>query len=252
MGQRLDADKIRENTDEKADVILLDETDSTNAEIRRRLKDGAADKTVVIARHQTAGRGRMGRSFFSSKDNGIYMSILLRSGIDEPVFVTTAVSVAVCRAIERVTGISPQIKWVNDLYLDGRKICGILCEAVSDFESGKRAGIIIGVGINCDSIEFPDELSQIAGSLGGVDKNRLAAELICGICKINELIADKSFLEEYRSRSAVLGREIVILGELSKNAVVTDIDEYGGLVVKLTNGEEKTLRSGEISIRVIE
>lgn len=237
-------------------IIVMDEVDSTNLEIKRLAGTGAEDGTVVIADRQSSGRGRLGRSFFSPAGSGIYMSVLHKPSFDaeKATLVTTAVSVAVCRAIEKVSGKKPLIKWVNDLYLDGKKICGILTEAIRGAVSGKIEYIVIGIGINCAKSEFPDDIKNIAGSIcenaEDISRNELAAEIIREIKDIDVAVESREFIEEYKRRSIVLGKDIRILGQTERKATAVDIDENGGLVVRLWGGETKILSSGEISIRL--
>ena len=237
-------------------IIVMDEVDSTNLEIKRLAQDGAKDGTVVIADRQSSGRGRLGRSFFSPAGSGIYMSILIKPSFEEEraVIVTTAVSVAVCRAIEKDSGKRPLIKWVNDLYLNGKKICGILTEAIRDARSGKIEYIVIGIGVNCAETEFPDDIKNIAGSIcekeEELSRNELAAEIIKEINLMGNLANSRDFIDEYKRRSLVIGKDIRIIGKSEELATVLDIDENGGLVVRLWDGETKILSSGEISIRL--
>lgn len=256
MTERLEKEKIEallegfDNT-----IIVMDEVDSTNSEIKRLARSGAKNGTVVIAEHQTSGRGRLGRSFFSPAGSGIYMSFLHKPSFDaeKATLVTTAVSVAVCRAIEKVSGKKPLIKWVNDLYLDGKKICGILTEAIRDAKSGKIEYIVIGIGINCAKSEFPDDIKNIAGSIcekeEEISRNELVAEIIRETKDIDVVVENGKFIEEYKRRSLVIGKDIRILGQTEDIATALDIDENGGLVVRLWDGETKILSSGEISIR---
>lgn len=247
--------------------------ESTNLTAKKMALDGAPTGTVVIAEEQTKGRGRMGRSFYSPPSGGIYISFILqpRFDVSKSVLITTAASVAVCKAIENVTGISCRIKWVNDVYLEEKKICGILTEAVTDFESGRIEYVVLGIGINFNTAQsaFPSELSGIAGSLldhgqqsgSGITRNRLIAELINQVVEVNETLESKAFLSEYKRRSFVLGKEIIIIqttgSEQERNlaegipATAVDIDRDGGLVVRLRDGSFRTLNSGEISIRTL-
>lgn len=243
--------KYLKNTD-IPEIIVFDEIDSTNSEAKRLKKDGV----VIIANSQTAGRGRLGRSFYSPQNCGIYMSIVLEPDFleDECVFITTAASVLVLKAIERATGKTPLIKWVNDLYLNNKKICGILTEAVYDAKSEKIEHIIIGIGINCFDFELPDDISHIAGTLMGKDfsvsRERIIAEIIKEFQTISQVVKDKSFISEYKKKSMVLGKEIEVIGKGLATAI--DIDQKGGLIVRYKNGEMYTLNSGEISIRLKE
>jgi BirA family biotin operon repressor/biotin-[acetyl-CoA-carboxylase] ligase len=263
--------------------------ESTNLTAKKMALDGAPFDTVVIAEEQTKGRGRMGRSFYSPPAGGIYMSFILKPRLEvaKSILITTAASVAVCKAIEEVAGITCRIKWVNDIYIGQKKICGILTEAVTDFESGSIEHIVCGIGINY-STAFPDELAGIAGSLfetqpsqpeegqaestlqnesngnasvKRVSRNRLIAEVINQVLDIYEAMDSKEFIEEYKARSFVLGEEILVIStagpEKERNlsegipAVAVDIDSDGGLVVRYRDGSFGTLNSGEISIRTV-
>ena len=252
-------------------IHVFKAVESTNLTAKKMALDGAPHGTVVIAEEQTKGRGRMGRSFFSPQGGGIYMSFILEPRFDaaKSVLITTAASVAVCKAIEAVTGISCGIKWVNDVYLGQKKICGILTEAVTDFESGHIDYIVLGIGINYSTAQdvFPKELAGIAGSLlsepssGDISRNRLIAEVINQVFEINENLESRKFIEDYRNRSFVLGSDILVIPRIKSDkdsstaegvpATALDIDGDGGLVVRYRDGSVQTLNSGEISIRPI-
>lgn len=265
-----------------ADRIHVFKTlESTNLTAKKMALDGAPYNTVVIAEEQTRGRGRMGRSFFSPPAGGIYMTFILEPRFDtaRSVLITTAASVAVCKAIETVTGISCRIKWVNDIYMEEKKICGILTEAVTDFESGHIDHIVLGIGINYSTARtaFPEELSGVAGSLfekapkpeggkgsgkpEGASRNRLIAEVINQMLETNENLEKRDFIEEYKNRSFVLGKEILVIPTAGPGkernlaegipASAIDIDGDGGLVVRYKDGAVQTLSSGEISIRTL-
>lgn len=247
-------------------IHVFKSVESTNLTAKKMALDGAPAWTVVISEEQTKGKGRLGRSFFSPS-GGIYISFILRPSLKaaKSVLITTAASVAVCEAIEKVTGISCRIKWVNDIYKDGRKICGILTEAVTDFESGNIDYIVLGIGINYNAPQsrFPEEISGIAGSLyegtPETGRNRLIAEIINQVLEINEKLLSKDFIREYKNRSFILGKEILIIHAAAPNggrnpaegtpATAVDIDEEGGLVVRHPDGRLETLKSGEVSIR---
>ncbi len=238
------------------EIIIKDETDSTNNDLKELAKRGADSGCTVVADFQRQGRGRVGRKFYSPKGSGIYMSLLLKPNLDEGdiVLVTTAASVAVARGIEKATGKSPQIKWVNDLYLDNKKICGILAETVRDYRDNKIIAVVIGVGINCVDCGFPEEIKEIAGAIAddseSISRNKIVAEVLKELAKVEDEIKTKNFLDEYRQRSMVLGREILISGDNPEVATAVDIDENGSLVTVTKNGEQRVLFSGEISIRL--
>ena len=244
----------------KVSVYSFDCVDSTNSLARRMVLAGEISAvSLVIADGQTGGRGRMGRSFFSPADTGIYMTLVLDVTSDSSASVmrlTSAVSVAVSRAIESVTGKSVGIKWVNDLYLDGKKICGILAES---FFAGERRYAIVGVGINLSTRDFPSELADIAGSLSDADGSAFRKDLTLAVCcemyDIYERIrrGDFSYMEEYRLRSVVLGRRVTLVRDgVIDSGVAVSVDDEGALHVRCDDGSEKALRSGEISLRMSE
>lgn len=243
------------------DLRVFDEIDSTNLEAKRLAMTGLS-RCAVIADRQTAGRGRLGRSFYSPPGCGIYTSLLLRPRPDQladVTLLTTAAGVAVCRALEKAAGVQAEIKWVNDLYLNGKKICGILTEGVTDFESGMIESIVIGYGVNFrDDAHLPEELRPIVGSVFGaepptVTRSALAAAMLAELLPLAEDLSSRSFLQEYRRRSMLLGREIVFSRAGGRFAAVAEgIDDNGGLVVRLPDGSRETLRSGEVSVRTAE
>ena len=234
---------------------------STNAMIRELADHGEAEGVVVLADEQSAGKGRKSRGFFSPANSGLYMSILLRPkySVTDSLLLTTAAATAVALAIETVTGKNAQIKWVNDVYLDGRKVCGILTEAALAMENGGLDYAVVGIGINVYPPPggFPPELETVATSLftdektkNGV-KSRLAAEILNHFISYYEKLTEKAFLPEYRKRSFLLGQKITVLhhnGEDAATAIA--IDDNFRLIVRDGNGEEKALDSGEVSIRL--
>ncbi len=258
MRERLSENKIRRllgEDSERFNLSVAEVTGSTNTDIKNAARAGAPNNTVRVADCQTEGRGRMGREFYSPADSGIYLSYLYKGGFETDTILrmTTAASVVACRAIERVTGTEPKIKWVNDLYLNGRKISGILAESITDPKSGRICGVVVGIGVNCTNDSFPMSISEVAGAIsqgGRVPRNELAAEMIKEFENVKKIAADGSYIDEYKRRSMVIGREIRIIGTKTEDASAIDIDKNGGLVVKYNDGRIKTLSSGEISIRI--
>ena len=235
--------------------------ESTNEEAKQRAFNGAPQGTVILAEGQSRGRGRLGRSFFSPLKAGLYMSVVIRPDFDtgKSLLVTTAASVAVCRAIKSICGVETQIKWVNDIFYEGRKVCGILTEAISNFESGRINAVIIGIGVNCNirQEDMPEEIREIAGNLpGAVPRNRLAAEIINELFNILNRLTEgpyPAYMDEYRRRSMVLRKDIRVYKNAAAdefiNAKAIDISDGGGLIVIYEDGTKDTLTTGEISIR---
>lgn len=222
-------------------IIFKEVTGSTNDDAREYA--GFADWAVVIADEQRTGRGRQGNSFYSPKGTGLYLSVAVSVPSENIFRVTPTVAVAVCKTLEKCTGTHPKIKWVNDILIDNKKVCGILCETVPG-----TGAIVIGVGINLTTETFPEELTGIAGNVvkGFCNRNVIAAELIT---QLYTLLQNCDFIEEYRARSAVIGKTI----RYKENNTWSDADalgiaENGGLIIS-EKGQIRTLTSGEISVR---
>lgn len=243
------------------EIRVFDTLESTNKTAKEEALREPDHNMVFLANEQTAGRGRLGRSFYSPQNTGLYMSLLFRPPFDlsHSILITTAAAVAVARGIENLSDAKLTIKWVNDIYYHEKKICGILTEAISDFETGRIGYVVLGIGVNCFDADFPTELAGVAGSLGGgFSRNQLAAEIINQWNLMVPTMKDRKFLDEYRSRSMVLGKEIKIFpagGTHSEGvlAQALSIDDDGGLVVRYLEGPQmgmvQTLSGGEVSIR---
>ena len=232
---------------------------STNALLKEKAAAGAPEGTVLIALSQTAGRGRFTRKFFSPSDSGIYMSILLRPRIsaENAALITTAAAVAVAEAAEKLSGGKTAIKWVNDVLIDGKKICGILTEASLNIESGELDYAVLGIGLNVYEPEngFPDEIKNIAGAIlkerGSGNKSRLAAAVLESFFKYYKDISERRYLKAYRERCIVLGKQISVMSQDgSRSAYALDIDENCRLRVKYPDNKEEILSSGEVSIKL--
>ncbi len=247
-------------------IVFYDVTDSTNLKAMQLLLNCPGRRshgTVILTPHQTAGKGRLGRSFYSP-DNGIYLSIIIKPDFDisKSVLVTVAAATAVAEAIEEICGHKAEIKWVNDIYVDRKKVCGILTEATTNFETGQIENLIIGIGINTSTEGFPDDLLQTAGGISGdFSASRLAASIITRTLEYVEGVNDgTAFVDEYRRRSFLVGRNISVykgayrqdpaeeLGGIP--AFVVGIDDAGGLIVRYENGVKETLTTGEVSVRM--
>lgn len=243
---------------EKVSICSFESLDSTNNEAKRQLSAGGLSPEQVLlitAEEQTAGRGRLGRSFYSPFGTGIYMSFVFTAStsLADAVGITSAAAVAVVRAVKRLTGKVVQIKWVNDVFMDGKKICGILTEAVTSLENSRAQQIVVGIGINCATVDFPGEIGAVAGSLHETDVRR------CALCAaVTEELYDfigqlsrRPWMKEYRAASLVLGKEILcIQGEHTFSAVAEEIDDTGGLVVRCADGTRQVMHSGEVSVRL--
>lgn len=249
-------------------ISVFNTLDSTNSEAKRiATSPELSYPSVILAEQQTAGRGRLGRCFYSPSKSGIYLSILYKpkNPVTEPSVFTATAAVGVCHAISEVFSVEAGIKWVNDIFLGGRKVCGILTEGIADFETNSITTIIIGIGINITDSEigFPEEISKVAGSIiSKTEKNskntisvrsRLAASVIYHILKLlddEESDSQLSVINEYKQRSIVIGKDVNIIkttGETSP-AVAIDIDENAHLIVQKPDGTKLALQSGEVSL----
>ena len=252
-------EKYLENSKLVKKIYLLDTIDSTNSFAKQIASEKECEGILVIANHQTAGRGRMGRSFFSPEDSGAYFSVLFRpkNTADEVLLITSAIAVAVCRAIDKTANVKTEIKWVNDIYLGDKKLCGILTEALSGRRNNEIEYVVVGVGINIKNDAFPPEIADIATSVSShsdtkIDKEILIAEVIKEFEKIYEKAETRDFIKEYKARSCVIGKKVnAIRAGISREVFVKDIDENGALVVTNEKGETEHINSGEISIRFV-
>lgn len=245
---------------ENYNIIFLNQTKSTNSDLKLMAKNGADEGTVIIADSQTGGKGRYDRKFYSPEGSGIYMSILLKPSLPptESVMITAAAAVAVRNAVLNICGKSAEIKWVNDLILNNKKICGILTEGSVNTENNSFNWAVLGIGINVYEPEnsFNDEIKNIAGAVADEKqinlRSRLCAKIINSFFEIYSSLEQKTFLNDYRSNSCVLNREITVIknNEESGKAVALDIDDDCRLLVRYENGCEEYLSSGEISIKM--
>lgn len=244
------------------ELVVYQLIDSTNNAAKRFALEGAAHGTAVLAEQQSGGKGRRGRSFYSPPGTGLYLTVILKPArnIQQSMLVTAAAAVAVTRALHRLGGIDSQIKWVNDVYLNGRKICGILAEAVTNLEDGAIEYVVVGIGVNLVSPSkgYPEELRSKITSVQAetgirLSRNQLAGEIISQLLELTAQNDGSGFLEEYRTRSCVLGRAVNIFSPAGEShGTALDITPEGHLVVRLNDGSITTLSSGEITIRTTE
>ena len=242
------------------DLHLIPEIGSTNAALLEKANTGSPEGTVLIAGMQTNGKGRLGRRFYSPADTGIYLSVLLRPESFSPeqaVRLTTIAAVAACEAVEESSGKTAGIKWVNDICLDGKKVCGILTEGTVSMETGLMDSVVLGIGINAYPPEngFPKELQTIAGAV--FDEQRCDGRNSLAAGFLNHFMARymdrdlSKYVPEYRRRSLAIGRNITILSPDGKrHAYAEDVDEACRLVVRNEDGSTEHLAAGEISIRL--
>ena len=251
---------LRESCLWQDSLLWFDTIDSTNTRARELARQGAPHGTVLIADHQTGGRGRRGRSFHSPAGAGIYMSVILRPGCAplEIMHLTCAAAVAMCDAVESACGLRPGIKWTNDLVCGKRKIAGVLTEL--GFDADAKVGFaVIGIGINCcqQEYDFPEEIRDIAGSLASVsgkdvDRAKVAAAMMDALHRMDEqLLTEKAqILNRYRRDCITLGQEIsLVRADEIRHGTALDIDEEGALIVRFPDGLTEIVNSGEVSIR---
>ena len=242
----------------KIKIISLEEVDSTNTYAKKLVKNGADEGTVVIAQRQTNGRGRLGRKFHSPNGTGIYMSIILKpcDTIENTLLITTAAAVAVANGIEKIIKKSPSIKWVNDVYLDGKKVCGILTEGSFEKNSSKLEYAILGIGINISKpdIPFPDDIKNIAGYLiendTGSVKEKLTEEILTGFFDIYQSISHKPHLKSYRKWNMLEGKHVNIIqcDNIIDQGVCLGIDDDFALIIQKDDIVTK-ISSGEVSVK---
>ena len=244
------------------DLTVLPTAPSTNALVREKANQGCPEGCIIIACEQTAGRGRYGRQFFSPVDSGVYLSLLLRPTAYSPqqaTCLTAAAAAAMCQAIEEVTGQQPGIKWVNDIFLHGKKVCGILTEAAVGLETGTLNYMVLGAGVNLypPAEGFPEEIRSIAGSVLERScpeaKNRLVGEFLNRFWDFYSHPECRAYLEDYRARSLAIGRNVTVLSAgKAVSAYAYGIDDDFRLLVRYENGDTEALSYGEIRIQLAE
>ena len=244
------------------DLTVLPTAPSTNALVREKANQGRPEGCIIIACEQTDGRGRYGRQFFSPVDSGVYLSLLLRPTAYSPqqaTCLTAAAAAAMCQAIEAMTGQQPGIKWVNDIFLHGKKVCGILTEAAVGLETGTLNYMVLGAGVNLypPAEGFPEEIQPIAGSVLERScpeaKNRLVGEFLNRFWDFYSHPECRAYLEDYRARSLAIGRNVTVLSAgKAVSAYAYGIDDDFRLLVRYENGDTEALSYGEIRIQLDE
>lgn len=225
-------------------ITKFEEIDSTNTALKR--MENAPHGTVFVAKRQLAGRGRLGRSF--SSPHGIYLSVLLRrkEAPSQLLHLTAMTAVAVRRAITEVCGVQPQIKWVNDLLLNDKKLCGILVE-------GDQERYIIGIGINCntDLNDLPPEVRAMAARIE-CDEDALIDALVRHLHEMDEklLSARKEWMQEYANACVSVGKTVQVVSAQQRcEAFSLGVDENAALLVRYPDGRVQAVSSGEVSVR---
>ena len=229
--------------------------DSTNNFAKSLAQLDAVHGHTVISEQQTSGKGRQGKKFHSPNNQGIYMSVIIRPhlAVDYALTITSCAAVAVAEAIEKVTGLSCGIKWVNDIYANGKKLCGILTEAAIGVEQGGLEYAVIGIGINVSNSLFPKELENVATSIRAetgknINRSLLVAEILNSLERRLDDICSQNFIDEYRRRSILIGKHIYLTrGEVTEKVECVGIDSFGKLLVKDENDITEAISSGVVT-----
>lgn len=261
----------------KGKVEVFKTIDSTNTEAKRRLTSSSRAEslhgTVLFAEHQSAGRGRFSRSFYSPKGAGLYFSLIFcpsipartENEVPASALYTIISAVIICRCLKAL-GFAPQIKWVNDIYLNGKKICGILSEGIIDMETSSVQAVIIGIGLNVKESNFPPELKNKAGALftetgssfseaeaPSPNRNVLASSIISSLIEaLYGLLSQENLMEEYKSLSLLKGKKVRVLPFASTpyEALVLGISDLGHLIIETDDSKKEELISGEVSLEL--
>ena len=251
-------EEVKKHLSFPADIIICDEASSSNNIAKEMAENGAPEGTVVAVKSQTNGKGRMGRSFISKSEGGLYFTLILRPKIspDKALDITVLTAVAVCDAIKETSGKDAQIKWVNDVYINDKKCAGILCEAQFGFETGMLDYVVVGVGLNVLTPKegFDSEISNIATSIFENEapcgyKSLLLGTVINNILKLYHGIEKREYIDSYRKNSNLIGKEVdVYVGNEIIAGTVSDIDENARLVVNTKDGV-RAFSSGEARVR---
>lgn len=235
-------------------ITALDTVDSTNTYAKSLISAGETQTVLIAAAEQTGGRGRRGKSFFSPKGKGIYFSVILhpKMTLSATMLLTVAAAVAVSRVVDRISGNTAEIKWVNDVFCGGKKICGILSEAVCDMESGTIESIVVGIGVNLSSRteDFPEEIRAVAGSVfpHDITRSQIVGEITSELLTLSENLSDPQLISEYKKRLFILGQEIEYMKNgVKKRGMAEDVNSDGNLIVSCADGRD-VLSSGEVSL----
>lgn len=239
-------------------VQVYEVLDSTNLRAKELARQGAPEGTCIIAREQTAGRGRLGRSFHSPSGQGLYLSLILRTACApaQLMHLTCAAALAACDAVERAAGYRPGIKWINDLTWNSQKLGGILTE-LSVNPQGNVEWAVIGIGINCSCSKLPQELQGLACSLEEItgkkpDQAQLASELLLSLAQMRQdlLVCPESLMDRYRQNCVTLGKQVKVISPLEiRQGTAETVNADGSLTVLFADGHREQVNSGEVSVR---
>ena len=254
----LDKKVLEQYLNQKLNITIFDELDSTNNYLKKLGSQGENETQLVIAQSQTNGRGRMGRTFYSPDGTGIYFSLLLHPefSAEKSLFLTVMAAVSVAETVMKYNSNDVKIKWVNDVYIDGKKVCGILTEGSINADK-KLDYAVVGIGINVIAPEngFPDDIKNIATAIfpGKTEENikeKIVAEVVNRFFEMYNGL-DTNYVDRYKEYSYLTGKEInIISGENSRPATVLGITDNCHLLVKNENGEIEEISSGDVSVRV--
>lgn len=254
----------------KGKIEVFKTIDSTNTEAKRRLTSSSRAEslhgTILFAEHQSAGRGRFSRSFYSPRGAGLYFSLIFCPSIPARTerevpssdLYTVISATIICRCLKAL-GFAPQIKWVNDIYLNGKKICGILSEGIIDMETSSVQAVIIGIGLNVKESNFPPELKNKAGSLfteaevPSPNRNVLASSIISSLIEaLYGLLSQENLMQEYKSLSLLTGKKVRVLpfAGTPYEVLVLGISDLGHLIIETDDGKKEELISGEVSLEL--
>jgi len=263
--------EISDHLTQDFSLKILSETDSTNKQLKLLAEQGAPEWSVLLAEHQTAGKGRLDRSFLSPRGSGIYMSFLLRPAksapslpVTESVLLTVCAASAVYEAVKSVTDKETAIKWVNDLYYKNKKVCGILTEGALTTDGSSLEYAIVGIGLNVIDPNFDGELGNIATGLYqdgecksiGAVRNNLVSEILNRFRYFYETqLADKdavrAFIDVYREKMFLYGKTVnVFAGDTPKEATVISLNSDCSLNIRYSDGKEQALSYGEVQIKL--
>lgn len=253
----MNIEKIKKHLKNNVKILVYDRIPSSNVEAKKLALGGEKEFTTVIAKSQTQGKGRLGRTFISNSENGLYMSIILKPNTTpkDGVNITILTAVAVLEAIKETSNTKPDIKWINDIYINGKKVCGILAE--STCENNKLTNVIVGIGINITPPQngFDDEIKDIATSIFEKEapegyKEHLCATIIDRLIYYYNNIEEKSYMTLYKENSNIIGKEVdVYIGNEIIQGMAIDINDKGELVVKTKNNRVCVFNSGEARVR---